>query len=56
MPETTDPERLQASFFCDDAVFDACDVFLPKTQFFRNGSDEMADENTRVRGEEPQVV
>ena len=31
-------------------------VFLPKAQFFLNGSDEMADVDTCVRGEEPQVV
>ena len=35
MPEAADPKRLQASFFCDDAVFDARDVFFPKAQLFR---------------------
>src|SRR5258708_298619 len=56
MPETTVPQRIQTSFFCEDAVFDACGVFLAKAYFFRNGSDERADVNTRMRGQEPQIV
>jgi hypothetical protein len=34
MPETTVPQRIQTSFFCEDAVFDACGVFLAKAYFF----------------------
>ncbi len=30
MSEAADPKRLQASLLCDDAIFDARDVFLPK--------------------------
>ena len=53
MPETAVPQRFQTSFFCKDAVFDASSFFLPKAQFFRNGSDERADVDTRMRGQEP---
>src|ERR1700679_3574129 len=56
MPETTAPQSLQASFLCDDAVFNACNVFLAKAQFFCNSSDEMADIYACVRGEKPQIV
>src|SRR5580658_5479457 len=56
MPETTVPQRIQTSFFCEDAVFDACRVFLAKAYFFRNASDESADVDIRMRGQEPQIV
>jgi hypothetical protein len=42
--------------FCEDAVFDASNVFLPKAWFFRNGSHEMADVYARMRSQEPQIV
>ena len=56
MPEAADPKRLQASFFCNDAVFYARDVFSPKAQFFRDGSDEMADVYARIRSQKPQSL